>query len=405
MRAEGSREHVTWPLRMCQDCARLPEAMVFKKVTVCLLILSFVLPSAMGARNDATFTGSVEVFDIHAHKVSWVDSAPAVVSWEVTLQDPSQVDAELNSVFWVKVGITQNYFIVNSSTFGGFTNDANQIWTGFERRRPNPQSVNYYVRGFTSDGQVYTGGGSDGYELVGVAPVASESDPPTDVSICDPNVATAPCNNTAGRALTVQWRQPVDRGMGTDLYVHSPDVRITSYIVQLSTTQDFSSGVAATAETNSDAEFLSVPGLQPGTVYYARVTPVTKGVGRTSNSSAGQAAREHDECSLVRFSPGDTDSKACAKAPFDSANCQEARTWGQLFLAYERKGANPPFMTGGLGQLMTKDRLEAWVCLRDHPCLNEAGVNPAPGDLMCFVYDEDDRRFIPWDKQSILKLF
>jgi len=108
---------------------------------------------------------------------------------------------------------------------------------------------------------------------------------------------------------------------------------------------------------------------------------------------------------IVQFSPEALDSMACVKAPFDAANCQEARTWGQLYLAYERKGANPAFVTGGLGPLMTKDKFEVWVCLRGHPCLLEAGVNPAPADLMCFVYDEASRRFIPWDKQSSLNLF
>eukprot|EP00288_Rhodomonas_lens_P014172 CAMPEP_0177708514 /NCGR_PEP_ID=MMETSP0484_2-20121128/10320_1 /TAXON_ID=354590 /ORGANISM="Rhodomonas lens, Strain RHODO" /LENGTH=187 /DNA_ID=CAMNT_0019220089 /DNA_START=90 /DNA_END=653 /DNA_ORIENTATION=- len=99
---------------------------------------------------------------------------------------------------------------------------------------------------------------------------------------------------------------------------------------------------------------------------------------------------------MVQFSPQDTGSTACVKAPFDSANCQEARTWEQLYSAYG---------PGGLGSLMILDKLEVWVCLRDHPCLLEPGVNPAPRDLMCFVFDEDDHRFIPWDKQSSLNLF
>ena len=53
--------------------------------------------------------------------------------------------------------------------------------------------------------------------------------------------------------------------------------------------------------------------------------------------------------------------------------------------------------TGGLGKLMVEDKYENWWCTTDHMCA-------PPGDYMCFVWGEVERRFIPWGLNSELKL-
>jgi hypothetical protein len=53
--------------------------------------------------------------------------------------------------------------------------------------------------------------------------------------------------------------------------------------------------------------------------------------------------------------------------------------------------------TGGLGKLMVEDKFENWWCTIDHMCA-------PPGDYMCFVWGEVERRFIPWGLNSELKL-
>eukprot|EP00960_Hanusia_phi_P009448 273604-Hanusia_phi.AAC.2 len=55
-------------------------------------------------------------------------------------------------------------------------------------------------------------------------------------------------------------------------------------------------------------------------------------------------------------------------------------------------------MTGGLGNLMVAGRFEVWVCEKNHTCLED------PGDFFCFLYDELNHVFIPWDALTALKL-
>jgi hypothetical protein len=53
--------------------------------------------------------------------------------------------------------------------------------------------------------------------------------------------------------------------------------------------------------------------------------------------------------------------------------------------------------TGGLGKLMVEDKYENWWCTAEHMCA-------PPGDFMCYVWGEVERRFIPWGLNSELKL-
>lgn len=131
-----------------------------------------------------------------------------------------------------------------------------------------------------------------------------------------------------------------------------------------------------------------------------------QGYGGTVCEVAIRVSTSNSGC-LVQFSPDAPDNLACASAPFDTANCQESRTWEQLLLEYG--GGDTAFITGGLGKLMTQDKFEVWMCFRDHPCFDQAvaarRAGPATGDFMCYVFDEHAGRFIPWDKNSNLRLF
>lgn len=70
--------------------------------------------------------------------------------------------------------------------------------------------------------------------------------------------------------------------------------------------------------------------------------------------------------------------------------CVERRDWGAM-LELMRNGTAA---TGGLG-LMMEPPLESWVCIQEHPCLQRV-ADAQPSDMMCFVYHEVDRVFLPW---------
>jgi len=115
-------------------------------------------------------------------------------------------------------------------------------------------------------------------------------------------------------------------------------------------------------------------------------------------------------CTEFQFMPGSTEisaSVACARAPFKTPLCQEARTHRQLDRAFDaKKGPNRGAVSGGLGIHMTDDdRFQSWTCLKNHQCLSAPGVGGANDDSMCFAYNELEKKFIPWGKLSDLQLF
>eukprot|EP00961_Rhodomonas_salina_P291638 3932179-Rhodomonas_salina.1 len=74
--------------------------------------------------------------------------------------------------------------------------------------------------------------------------------------------------------------------------------------------------------------------------------------------------------------------------PLPFLHCELPVTWGDIFGC--KKPGLCPYKTGGLGRLMVKDEVEAWVCV-EHAC---AGASADP--RFCFVYHEQQALFIPW---------
>ncbi|EKX36833.1 hypothetical protein GUITHDRAFT_116999 [Guillardia theta CCMP2712] len=83
--------------------------------------------------------------------------------------------------------------------------------------------------------------------------------------------------------------------------------------------------------------------------------------------------------------------------PVGYKTCKLPYTWEEI-LVPRMKNCSLDFKTGGLGYLMTS-RFQSWFCVKHHPCAWDA-LNP----FFCFVYDEDNRVFVPWGSNSELKL-
>eukprot|EP00286_Rhodomonas_abbreviata_P012636 CAMPEP_0181321976 /NCGR_PEP_ID=MMETSP1101-20121128/18982_1 /TAXON_ID=46948 /ORGANISM="Rhodomonas abbreviata, Strain Caron Lab Isolate" /LENGTH=732 /DNA_ID=CAMNT_0023429859 /DNA_START=58 /DNA_END=2256 /DNA_ORIENTATION=- len=92
---------------------------------------------------------------------------------------------------------------------------------------------------------------------------------------------------------------------------------------------------------------------------------------------------------------------------FNHSACAETRPWPLLTASL--KGGRA--FTGGLGKLLERGFYEVWICFKEHPCTASfrnanhsngtalaGGIRPPTNaaDLMCFVYDEDGKRFEPW---------
>ncbi len=81
-------------------------------------------------------------------------------------------------------------------------------------------------------------------------------------------------------------------------------------------------------------------------------------------------------------------------ARFAAPECVETRTWEDI--AAEGLVA-PAFMTGGLGSEFWPD-FWAWACWQQHLCMTaEQRKN---GESMCYVYDENGSRWLPWGLYS-----
>ena len=55
------------------------------------------------------------------------------------------------------------------------------------------------------------------------------------------------------------------------------------------------------------------------------------------------------------------------------------------------------FHRGGLGKLMTVNEYEVWVCISDHPCVEEEN------DMVCFTSKEKKTVFVPWAFGSVVR--
>ncbi|KAJ1489765.1 hypothetical protein T484DRAFT_1779361 [Baffinella frigidus] len=72
--------------------------------------------------------------------------------------------------------------------------------------------------------------------------------------------------------------------------------------------------------------------------------------------------------------------------------CSLNATWDDVI----RRAWLPP--AGGLGPLTEKPRFQVWLCEEGHPCANGTSA------FFCFVFDEEERVFVPWGPNSQLRL-
>ena len=81
-----------------------------------------------------------------------------------------------------------------------------------------------------------------------------------------------------------------------------------------------------------------------------------------------------------KLKKGKTVSGTCAARRDTLVACM------RLFLMFDcsRQSA------GGMGKLRTVDEYEVWVCVRDHPCVDDEN------DMVCFTYNEKHNTFVPW---------
>ncbi|KAJ1476136.1 hypothetical protein T484DRAFT_1825943 [Baffinella frigidus] len=77
--------------------------------------------------------------------------------------------------------------------------------------------------------------------------------------------------------------------------------------------------------------------------------------------------------------------------------CSLNATWPDL-LARSRTGTGASWKTGGLGGLMDKPRFQVWLCEEGHACANGTSLH------FCFVFDEEEKVFVPWGPDSLLQL-
>jgi len=78
------------------------------------------------------------------------------------------------------------------------------------------------------------------------------------------------------------------------------------------------------------------------------------------------------------------------------SSCALDATWEDL--SRRRAAGGALWKAGGLGGLMEAPRFQVWVCEEGHTCAE--GDNP----FFCFVYDEDNKVFVPWGPNAELKL-
>eukprot|EP00960_Hanusia_phi_P041004 754789-Hanusia_phi.AAC.2 len=101
------------------------------------------------------------------------------------------------------------------------------------------------------------------------------------------------------------------------------------------------------------------------------------------------------------FATDGNTSSTCVPIALAPLNNQSAcflnYTWDQLVLN-EFSTRKAEFRTGGLGKWMVTDRFEVWVCEKSHTCLEDKE------DFFCFLFDEVNKVFIPWNALSALKL-
>jgi len=78
-------------------------------------------------------------------------------------------------------------------------------------------------------------------------------------------------------------------------------------------------------------------------------------------------------------------------------NCKLSLTWREIRLESGR------FHTGGLGQLLVENKMEAWVCDKAPNCLSDVWASSFEGQILCFVYMKESNSFVPIGLNSDMK--
>jgi hypothetical protein len=87
---------------------------------------------------------------------------------------------------------------------------------------------------------------------------------------------------------------------------------------------------------------------------------------------------------------------------FAFENCVERRSWEDIAAFYKNV---PNLMTTGHLGSFADGSYRMWACFQQHPCLSEATVRAlSPQDSMCYIYNENEKKWYPWGLQSEVSL-
>jgi len=97
-------------------------------------------------------------------------------------------------------------------------------------------------------------------------------------------------------------------------------------------------------------------------------------------------------------------SEVCPKAPVLNFNepqfhrCQTPFTWDDLFEGYRERTIT--YKHGSLGRKRAvPGTFESWMCVHGDPCATDL-----VDGYFCYVYHEQEARFVPWGPNAVLKL-
>ena len=107
-----------------------------------------------------------------------------------------------------------------------------------------------------------------------------------------------------------------------------------------------------------------------------------------------------DDCMEI---PAPAISEVCPKVPVHHFNeprfqhCRTPYTWDDLLEGYKEHKIT--YKTGDLGREAYPGVFEAWVCIYDDPCATDL-----IDGYFCYVYNEQEAKFVPWGPNSVLRL-
>ena len=107
-----------------------------------------------------------------------------------------------------------------------------------------------------------------------------------------------------------------------------------------------------------------------------------------------------DDCMAI---PTPSVSEACPKVPVHHFNepqfqrCQTPFTWDNLIEGYKEHTVT--YKTGDLGMRAVPGIFESWACVHGDPCATDL-----IDGFFCYVYHEQEARFVPWGPNTVLRL-